>query len=111
MTETFIPKAQLDTKVAEVINLLNDYDIPITHWGIGKAKTIEHLATEILEGETTLVDRNGEIIRQVELVHVDIRYTLADGVQLQLVEDRQHFHDGRERQRGLTGISEKMKPG
>lgn len=109
MTEK-LTEAQLSAQVLEVANRLRGYGIPLEQWGIGKAKTIGHLAKEILEGETVLVDKNGEIIRRVELVHVDVRYK-SEGMELQLIEDRQEFRDGRERRRGLTGISEKMKPG
>jgi len=53
-----------------------------------------------------LVVENGKLVRRVELVHVDVRYTAGD-TELQLVEDRQEFIDGRIRRRELTGISEK----
>lgn len=100
----------LQAKTLEVKKLLQTYGVPVEQFGTGKAKTLEHLAQEILEGETVLVDKDGEIVRRVELVHIDVRFT-QNGVELQLVEDRQVFTDGRERRRGLTGISEKMKPG
>lgn len=100
----------LQAKTLEVKKLLQKYGVPVEQFGTGKAKTLEHLAQEILEGETVLVDKDGEIVRRVELVHIDVRFT-QNGVELQLVEDKQVFTDGRERRRGLTGISEKMKPG
>jgi len=109
MIEKFITKQQLSAQTLEITKRLSSHGVPLDSWGSGKAKTIGHLAKEILEGETVLVDKNGEIIRRVELVHVDVRYT-SNGTELQLVEDRQEFKDGRVRRRGLTGISEKMKP-
>jgi hypothetical protein len=105
-----LTEAQLQAQILEVTHKLKDYQIPLEQWGTGKAKTVRHLAKEILEGETVLVDKDGEVIRRVELVHVDVRHTTDNG-EIQLVEDRQVFTDGRERRRGLTGISEKMKPG
>lgn len=42
-------------------------------------------------------------------MHVDVRH-MANGVEMQLFEDRQEFKDGRVRRRGLVGLSEKMKP-
>jgi hypothetical protein len=100
----------LQAKTSEVKKLLQTYGVPVEQFGTGKAKTLEHLAQEILEGETVLVDKDGKIVRRVELVHIDVRFT-QNGDEFQLVEDGQVFIDGRERRRGLTGISEKMKPG
>ena len=110
MKEVKISDEALQGKIFELTKKLQGYGISLEQWGTGKAKTVGHLAKEVLEGETVLVDINGEIVRRVELVHIDVRYT-AGGTELQLVEDRQEFKDGRERRRGLTGISEKMKPG
>ena len=110
MAETLIPESQLNAKISEIAGQLNGYGIPLDQWGKGKAKTIGHLAKEIIEGETVLVNKGSEIVRRVELVHVDVRHTNGD-VELQFVEDRQVFKDGRERRRGLTGVSEKIKPG
>lgn len=110
MAEKLITEQRLSAQVLEITNKLKSYQIPLDKLGTGKAKTINHLAKEVLEGETVLVDNNGEVIRRVELVHIDVRYR-SEGVELQLVEDRQEFKDGRSRRRGLTGISEKMKPG
>jgi hypothetical protein len=103
-------KTLINAQIIDITQKLKSYDIPLDLWGTGEAKTIEHLVKEILEGETVLVEKNGEIIRKVEFVRLDVRHNLKD-VELQLVEDRQVFKDGRERRRGLSGIGEKMKPG
>lgn len=57
-----------------------------------------------------LIESGGEIFRRVELVHVSIEYA-DDSGRWELVEEKQVFNDGRERVRGLTGVSEKMFPG
>ncbi len=110
MSETDISETELAAQVEEVTDRLQAHGIPLEQWGVGKAKTVTHLAKEILEGETVLTEKSGELLRSVELVHLDVRY-VSDGVELQLLEDRQEFADGRERRRGLAGLSEKMKPG
>lgn len=108
MTET--SETGLEAQILDITTQLRKYNLPLGEWGTGSAKTIKHLAKEILEGETGLFEENGEIIRRVEVAHLDVR-CVTNGVEWQLLEDRQVFVDGRERRRGLTGLSEKMKPG
>lgn len=86
---------------ANILSLLDKYSIPYkTEWGTGEAKTLEHLITEITEGECELVETNGILIRQVRSVNIDIFY--RDGKQLMyLYEEKQVFKDGRERVRKL----------
>lgn len=45
-----------DFEKTKLINLLTQYNIPIENWGIGEAKTIEHLLREIDSGEIILVE-------------------------------------------------------
>lgn len=111
MTEAVHGDARLQAKTQEIAATLQFYGVPLQKWGIGKAKTIRHLAEEILGGETALVNVNEGLRRSVSLVRVDIRYQRTDGVELQLIEDRQEFADGRVRRRGLTGVSEKLQLG
>jgi len=99
-----------ETLFSELIEKLKSYNIPLKQWGTGEAKKINHLAKEVAEGESTLIDKDGEIIRSVGLVHIDVLYKAGD-LNLQLIEDRQEFKGGRIRRRELTGISEKLKPG
>lgn len=105
MTEKLVLEPLLEVKVLELTKLLQLHGIPIEQFGVGEAKTIRHLAKEILEGETTL-----EVMRKIVGVQLQVE-CIVDGVKFQLVEDRQEFADGRERRRGLAGLSEKMKPG
>ncbi len=88
---------------------LEKHGISTENWGVGKAKTLEHLVKEVLAGETHLVESGNELLRRVEFVHVEV-YFSKDGVTFQLIEDRQEFSDGRTRRRGLSGVSEKMSP-
>ncbi len=110
VAEIRIPKKQLKTQILEITNRLKSHGIPVERWGLGMAKTIAHLAKEIIEGETVITVENGEILRKVKLTHVDVRH-VVNGVGLQLVEDRQEFKGGRKRRRRITGVTEKMKPG
>lgn len=100
----------LAAKIEEVATLLKSHGIPLEYWGVGKAKTVRHLVTEIIDRETELIAENGELKRKISVVHIDVEYNL-NGQKLTLVEDRQEFKDGRIRKRGLDGVSEKMKPG
>lgn len=102
---------RLQAKTKEVTRTLNIHGIPLHEWGLGGAKTVRHLTQEILNGEATLIERGEDLVRKISLVKVDVRYRQHNGVELQLVEDRQEFEDGRVRRRGLAGVTEKMKPG
>lgn len=86
--------------------------IPIETWGQGQAKTIDDLAEELRSGETRLTEgSNGEIIREVSVVFVDVFATDRDQQLWHLREERQVFSDGRQRQRNLlASLGEKMKP-
>ncbi len=84
--------------------LLEAYCIPLEEWGVGSAKTLEHLEREIEEEETSLVPVGGELVRKVRGVSIAVRYGPYD-----LVEDRQEFPDGRVRHRHALGVSEKLK--
>lgn len=87
--------------------------ININDWGIGQAKTLEHLQKEIDEGEATLItNENGEILRSIVVGGADVYYTSPENKTYRLKEEKQVFKDGRERSRDLeVALSEKMKPG
>lgn len=101
---------EIDALVADLKSKLSEYGIPLDEWGVGKAKTLRHLAQEVLAGETVLVESGREILRRVEFVHIEVTYDNGQS-KLRLVEEKQVFRDGRERRRNLTGVSEKMLPG
>jgi hypothetical protein len=100
----------ISAKASEVSKLLQRYGVPVEKFGTGEAKTLDHLANEILEGETDLVEKDGKIVRRVVSVLVDVRYVTPEGVELQLLEEKQVFSDGRVRRRKIKGVGEKMTP-
>lgn len=95
--------------LAETELLLHKHGIATETWGTGATKSIRHLVAEIQAGETALVESDGTLVRQVSLVKVEV-LSFIHGELHRLVENRQEFSDGRERRRGLTGVSEKMLP-
>ena len=94
-----------------VTKQLYKYRIPFENWGTGRAKTLEHLVKEIIDGETTLEEESGQLIRKISINLVDVFYTTPDGQILWLIESKQIFKDGRERVRPWipAAISEKLK--
>ena len=92
-------------------NQLKIAGIDVAKWGIGEAKTINHLKREIEEGEIELViDTNGRLFRKVEVSGADVLYTSPEGKKYRLKESKQIFKDGRERHRDLgQAVSEKIK--
>lgn len=98
--------------VQEVESLLQEYDIPLSEWGKGNAKTIWHLAKEIEDGETALAEEDGQLFRTVHVCNAEVYHRSSEGQLYRLREDRQEFHDGRVRRRDLGGaLSEKFKAG
>jgi hypothetical protein len=95
--------------------LLIQCGAPLEMWGLGKAKTVEHLLKEVEDGESVLsVSENGELVRTVSSVWLDVFAVDRDGGRWYLREDRQVFNDEerRERRRELsTSLGEKMMPG
>ncbi len=89
---------------------LSSHNIPLDGWGKGGAKTPEHLLKEINEGETVLVERGNEILRQIKVASITVLYGKDDEVYV-LAEDRQEFNDGRVRKRTKPkgSLSEKFK--
>ncbi len=77
--------------------------INTTIWGIGAAKSVEDLWTEIVNGESQL--EGDPPLRVVHVVNVIIR----DGNRI-LIEGEQQFNENQQRYRGAP-LSEKMKLG
>lgn len=96
----------MELKTLEI--LLSDNGIDVSAFGQGEAKTLEHLLYEIKTGEAILEVQNGQLVRKLNVLNIDVWHTTLDGLCLRLVEDRQEFADGRKRHRSLpTAISEK----
>jgi hypothetical protein len=95
----------------EVDCLLQQYQIPISVWGQGVSKTINHLYHDVAEGEVALEIQDGKLIKKEKGVGIDI-YFHTNGKTYKLEEARQEFVDGRVRERKIrTSLGEKMKPG
>lgn len=96
-----------------VRGLLQKHNIPLELWGKGEAKTLEHLAQEVLSGETELVEtENGELVRQITAIDLLIKYVNENGRMYQLKETKQVFANGHERVRPeISSIAEKSKLG
>ena len=88
-------------KVAPATHLesfLSAYNIPAHTWGQGNAKTAEHLYREIKRKDSQLIQENGELIRKLKFIEVNVEVE-AMGKKLRLVEDRQVFNEGKSNQR------------
>lgn len=95
----------------ELIQLLNQYNIPLNKWGTEGYKTPKHLWKELQEEECELSDKNGVLIRQVQFVGAKIMCKL-NGKNYRLWEDRAVFKDGRIRIRPIQqSMAEKFKSG
>lgn len=77
--------------------------LPLSEYGKGKAKSFQQLLTEVESGETQIVWQNNRPIRLLKIVVLKV-YCRGQ----MLVEDRQEFPDGRVRDRGIEGLSEKL---
>ncbi len=89
---------------------LSSFKIPIDKWGKNGTKTMGHLFCELRNGESELREENGDLIRYVRGVAVNVYYN-RQGSLLKLVEDRQEFVNGTSRHRNLTSsFGEKMLP-
>lgn len=92
---------------------LADANVPLLLYGTGGAKTVQHLLSEIHDGESLLsVDAKGNIYREVEVLWLDVFCKLSNSEIYTLREDRQEFQDGRVKRRNLdSSLGEKLKPG
>lgn len=102
---------QFETIKMEVINKLNEHKIPYEYWGMGSAKTLDHLVKEVLKGESVLEENEkGELVRKLAVLWVNVFHKTSSGETYLLKEEKQMFKDGRERRRRLEGsIAEKLQ--
>lgn len=95
--------------LAELTRYLMDHDIPVDVWGTGPAKTVGHLLKEIKSRECNLIEVDGELIREIYMVSVNVFYEDSFGT-FKLKEEKQIFKDGRAKKRSLeSSLSEKIK--
>lgn len=99
-------------EIKDLVALLEAHSIPLSKWGVGEAKTVDHLLKEVRSGEVELVSENGVLFKVGSIAAVDVYYRDGDTT-LKLWEEKQVFSDGRERRRPNTygGLVEKMLPG
>ena len=105
---------------SDLISILKNYDVDISGWGQGRAKTIGHLVSEIRDGDAVLLNNDGILTRKLHIARAAIFYEHEEINQGRytktiyfLVEDRQVFKDGRIRYRAKisdTSVAEKMMP-
>lgn len=92
--------------------LLDVYRIPYQTWGTGATKKFEDLEQEIAAGDAKLVEEKGELLRNIDVLAIDVFYTDASEQTWYLRETKQEFIDGRVRQRNLSSsLGEKIKQG
>lgn len=101
-----------DIPLDTLMETLATANIPIEEYGNGNAKTVQHLLSEIREGEATMTtNKEGELHREVNVLWADVICELPDGRVYALREDRQEFKDGRVKRRELdSSLGEKIKP-
>lgn len=91
---------------------LNEYGIPYKSWGTKGSKSFDELLGELEVGESRLEVRDGQLVRCVDGVGVDV-FAEVGGRRYRLVEDRQEYRvDGAVRRRHpSTSIGEKCGRG
>lgn len=90
-----------------VEKLLKKFGVSTETWGIGEAKTLVDLKSEIESGETILIETWNGLVRKTTVLYIDVH---CFGFLLQ--EHKQIFADGRIRRRKLAGsLAEKLKDG
>jgi len=99
-----------DLSRRELTDLLTVHGCPLSRWGRGPAKTLEHLLRELADGECRLTVQDGTLYRDVLGAMLRVRHR-----DLTLIEDHQRFSDGRPdpvRRRDLqASVGEKLQRG
>lgn len=101
--------------LAELEGILAFHGINFLAWSEGR-KNSAHLFTELVEGETEItLDQEHRIVRQTRVLNVAVHYRADDGREYQLYEDRQEWHDKKDKsgnpridRRGHKWLSEKI---
>jgi hypothetical protein len=95
----------------ELRELLEYHGFDVSQWGVGATKPIDALWEEVSQGESELIEADGELIRRTHCVGVDVFVELANGSRLKLREDRQVYKNGSVRSRNLiSSLAEKTRP-
>lgn len=80
--------------------------LPVDRYGKGEAKSWESLIKEVESGECSIEWEDDKPIRVIRVLKIAV----CDPDGNNLYEAYQEFNDGRRRERGLWGVSEKVKP-
>jgi hypothetical protein len=103
-----------DSEKRRLKALLKRNKIPTHTWGRGEAKSFDCLCTELTTDQCVVYQDlgiGGGLRRMTSNVAVNVFYKTKKET-FGLIEEKQVFHDGRERHRSLsTSIGEKMKKG
>lgn len=96
-----------------LVEKLHTAGVDLSTWGYGATKTVEQLFQEIEGGEAELVTASdGRLVRKTAVANIEVQYTDAAKKRWRLIERKQVFADGSERERGLgTSVAEKLKVG
>lgn len=94
---------------SQLILILQKYNIDIQDWNHEKGhKTVEQLAQELNNGESTLELIDDNLMRLVKVSSIDVKFKLGDQY-FQLIEDKQILFSGAIKTRNLNAITEKVK--
>jgi len=58
----------------EMNQFLNDHGVNTSQWGEGDSKTVGHLLSEIRDGSSKYIFKEGKLLRQLQAVSVDIYF-------------------------------------
>ena len=88
--------------------------IDLSLWGKSPAKTIEDLFAEIEQGEASLSEEEGKLMRSVQVANLSVFHKTKDGESFRLEETAEEFPNGTIKKRNRivgTSLSETMRKG
>lgn len=71
----------------ELLHILESHSVPLSNWGKGKAKTLDHLLSELNSGEASLLLEKKYLLRLAYGSIVDVFYFTGEE-KLKLVEEK-----------------------
>lgn len=111
MSKLDSPKREANEMTLEKLgNFLRAHNVPLENWGTGNAKTVNHLLSEVNSGESKLSVIDGQVVREVTSIVMNIYYQQGANT-WRLIEEKQVFADGHTRVRNdWISMGEKMIP-
>ncbi|MEX0650318.1 MAG: hypothetical protein WD200_04905 [Candidatus Andersenbacteria bacterium] len=107
------PRINNPENLPSVRELLDKYNIPYQRWGSEEypaAQTLKDLEREVEAGYAALVEKEGELVREVSVALVDIQYTDDKGSLWKLVEAKRVLHGDTEDEKH-TEIGKRIQEG